>query len=266
MPGQGPLSQAEVIAELMASLKHYDPEAAILFGSWARGEQDEYSDIDLVVIKQTQERFFDRSAALYAAGLPSRAMDVFVYTPEEFRQMWEQGNPFIEGIVEEGIVIHRRPGAGPGLEELAPREVRGMKRDPKETAGFWLEQAEQDLATARELSEIGRHALACFEAQQAAEKALKAYLYRRGERVVLGHSVLELCERCESYDATFTAIKRRAAKLDRFYAQTRYPNALPGGVPALAFDEEDSGPAIATAAQVIDTVKQQMEGLDGTHH
>jgi len=41
----------------------------------------------------------------------------------------------------------------------------------------WLRQAEQDLDDARFLKEGGRHNLACFMGQQAAEKAIKAYLY-----------------------------------------------------------------------------------------
>jgi predicted nucleotidyltransferase len=44
----------EVIIE---ELKAYNPEKIILFGSSARGEEDEHSDIDLVIIKKTRDRF-----------------------------------------------------------------------------------------------------------------------------------------------------------------------------------------------------------------
>ena len=43
----------------------------------------------------------------------------------------------------------------------------------------WLRQAEQDLEDAKYLKEGGRHNLACFMGQQAAEKAIKAYLYHK---------------------------------------------------------------------------------------
>ena len=58
----------------------------------------------------------------------------------------------------------------------------------------WLRQAEQDLDDARFLKEGGRHNMACFMGQQAAEKAIKAYLYHKRVEDVWGHSLLDLCE------------------------------------------------------------------------
>ena len=48
------------IRQLIRSLLPYHPERLYLFGSWARGEEDEMSDIDLVVIKQTSTPFLER--------------------------------------------------------------------------------------------------------------------------------------------------------------------------------------------------------------
>ncbi|MEI9479476.1 MAG: nucleotidyltransferase domain-containing protein, partial [Deltaproteobacteria bacterium] len=45
---------------LVNLLKHYDPEKIILFGSRARGESDNFSDYDIVVIKKTDRPFLDR--------------------------------------------------------------------------------------------------------------------------------------------------------------------------------------------------------------
>jgi predicted nucleotidyltransferase len=67
----------------------YGPvEKFLLFGSAARGEQDEASDLDLIVIKHTTERF----VAQAAFGSGSAGCDVFVYTPEEFASMQEHGS------------------------------------------------------------------------------------------------------------------------------------------------------------------------------
>jgi predicted nucleotidyltransferase len=79
-----------------------------VFGSYAREEQDAYSDVDIVVIKDTQERFLDRLAAVYQHVLPDFAMDVLVYTPREFEEMASAGNPLIERIQSEGIVLYER--------------------------------------------------------------------------------------------------------------------------------------------------------------
>ena len=64
----------------------------------------------------------------------------------------------------------------------------------------WLRQAEQDLDDARYLKEGGRHNLACFMGQQAAEKAIKAYLYHKRVEDVWGHSLLDLCEDAKLFD------------------------------------------------------------------
>jgi predicted nucleotidyltransferase len=97
------------VAHIIASLEEYDPQRVILFGSWARGDEDEYSDLDLVIIKETQERFLDRLEKVYELVKPTFAMDVLVYTPQEFAEMQERENPFIEVVMKEGVVIYERP-------------------------------------------------------------------------------------------------------------------------------------------------------------
>jgi predicted nucleotidyltransferase len=64
----------------------YDANTVILFGSYARGEETEDSDIDLLVIAPSKERFFDRIASAKRLirdlrdGLPVAPI---VLTPEE---------------------------------------------------------------------------------------------------------------------------------------------------------------------------------------
>jgi len=88
-------------------LDQYGPiEKIILFGSYARGDTDEYSDLDLILIKNTTKRFVERLVEVPL--LPVHA-DVFVYTPEEFEQMRENENPFILSAIESAKVIYERP-------------------------------------------------------------------------------------------------------------------------------------------------------------
>jgi len=88
----------------------YGPvEKILLFGSAARGEQDEYSDLDLIVIKRTSDRFVKRLLDVPMLPVPA---DVFVYNPEEFAQMQEQENPFILNALRDAIVVYPR-GEGP---------------------------------------------------------------------------------------------------------------------------------------------------------
>ncbi len=118
----------------------------------------------------------------------------------------------------------------------------------------WLAQAKRDLDDARFAASGARWNLACFLAQQAAEKALKAFLYDRGAEAVWGHSVAELCTDAGAQDPDFETLGKDAAALDQYYIPTRYPNGLPGGIPADAYAEPDSVRALGLATSVIDLV------------
>ena len=98
------------ISQVVSALREYEPERIILFGSQARGNADQYSDLDIVIIKETDERFLDRLKTIYELVQPRFAMDVLVYTPQEFAEMHERGNSFVEMILNEGIVVYERPG------------------------------------------------------------------------------------------------------------------------------------------------------------
>lgn len=129
-----------------------------------------------------------------------------------------------------------------------------MRRDPTQEGRRWLDQAREDLVSARLLADAGRHYLACFLAQQVAEKAFKAVLYATGETVVLGHSVAQLGERAAERWPGLADVARRAAVLDAHYVPTRYPNGLPDSIPARVFGPEASAQALALAAEVLDAV------------
>ena len=95
------------LALVLERIKTYEPEKVILFGSYARREADEQSDLDLVVIKRTDKRFLERLIEVAKiVGPDFGKVDIFVYTPEEFRFMRESGNPFIENVLKEGKVLY----------------------------------------------------------------------------------------------------------------------------------------------------------------
>ena len=136
-----------------------------------------------------------------------------------------------------------------------------MKPDSLQEGRRWLLQAEQDLKDAKYSFEGKRFHLACFLSQQAAEKALKAFLYAKREENIFGHSVAELCTKVIMYNEKFRKIKK-ASVLDKYYIPTRYPNGLPGGVPYEMFDKEDAMKAIGLASEVIKIVKKDLKMAD----
>lgn len=133
-----------------------------------------------------------------------------------------------------------------------------MQPNPKAEGARWLRQAKSDLDDARYTLEGNRFHLTCFLAQQAAEKALKAFIYSQGEGEVYGHSVAELCELAKRFDPDFSELKRGIAPLDKYYIPTRYPNGLPGGIPAEAFDEIDARRALELGSSVIEFVERKL--------
>lgn len=134
-----------------------------------------------------------------------------------------------------------------------------MKAEPLHEGKRWMNQAEYDLKDAEFTFKGKRYNLTCFLAQQSAEKALKAFLYSKGAEQVWGHSVAELCEEAIKIDDIFKKLKFEAAPLDKFYIPTRYPNGLPGGIPAEAFDKYDAERALEMAKRVIDFIKERWE-------
>lgn len=138
-----------------------------------------------------------------------------------------------------------------------------MRKDAFSEGQRWLEQAKEDLRWARDLTERGGYYLACFLAQQVAEKALKAYLYAQGEEIVLGHSVGKLCEEAGRFEQDFLERRKRWALLDSYYVPTRYPNGLPGDIPARVYTEEAARSAVALASEVVEYVERALLKKEG---
>lgn len=64
----------------------------------------------------------------------------------------------------------------------------------------WIEQAVADLAAAQDSLRTLHFEWACFQSQQAAEKALKAFLYSKGRTSVISHSLADLVRAAGSLD------------------------------------------------------------------
>jgi HEPN domain-containing protein len=119
----------------------------------------------------------------------------------------------------------------------------------------WLKQAEFDLGAAKNSSAHGDFEWSCFQSQQSAEKALKAFLYLKGKRELLTHSVLQLVKQCKGFDKRFEKIMD-CKELDAYYVPTRYPSGLPDEVPHDFFNKEDSEKCVRLAARVLALAKE----------
>lgn len=87
----------------------YEPEKIILFGSLARGETHEWSDIDLIVVKDTDARYGERIKALTHL-ICDRLVgaDILVYSLEEYENARRKNSSFLREAERDGMVLYER--------------------------------------------------------------------------------------------------------------------------------------------------------------
>lgn len=80
---------------------------AIFFGPLARGEPSRKSDLDLILLQDTDKSFLGRYDGIFreiSDAVVGRGVDLLIYTPSEFERM--SGHHFMRKALKEGIVIH----------------------------------------------------------------------------------------------------------------------------------------------------------------
>jgi predicted nucleotidyltransferase len=100
------------ILEIAEKIKsEYKPDKIILFGSYAYGNPDKDSDIDFLIIKDTQDRPIDRRVLVSViASNPKRLIpfEPIVLTPKEIEERLKIGDQFLREIIQKGQVIYER--------------------------------------------------------------------------------------------------------------------------------------------------------------
>ncbi len=123
----------------------------------------------------------------------------------------------------------------------------------------WLKQAHSDLKHSQNAREDGDFDWACFAAQQAAEKAVKALIEFFGGEF-WGHAITKLLEalkeRCEIPEER----KDDARLLDKFYIPTRYPNGFDDGAPVDYYTQNEAEAAYEAAQRIIRFCESQIPG------
>ncbi len=124
----------------------------------------------------------------------------------------------------------------------------------------WLEDAKYDLETAKESLKLGRYNWACFQAQQAAEKALKAVLIKHGKVGILTHSIRDLIRECSKYIEDLIELQGESLFLDAVYVASRYPNGIVSDLPpSKYFSKEDAELCIRLSESILKRVMKYLE-------
>ena len=89
----------------------FDPSEILIYGSYARGDNTEYSDIDIIIVAETSLRFQDRS--IRAMNIIDQkdgdiAINPLVYTSDEFKEMLETKESFLVSAMSESVLIWKR--------------------------------------------------------------------------------------------------------------------------------------------------------------
>ena len=121
----------------------------------------------------------------------------------------------------------------------------------------WLNQALRDQEQAEDSRRAERHEWACFAAQQAAEKAVKALHPHLGQEA-WGHMVAMLIRELPETVTASEELVEKGRVLDNFYIPTRYPNSHPTGAPFQHYGPLQSEEALRYAGEIIAFVRAQM--------
>lgn len=100
--------QAEIKKITAQIIKNYRPERIILFGSLARGNFSEDSDVDLLIIKETKDRRIDRIKKILLEVDYNLPFEPLVYTQSELEERKKLGDSFILEVLSEGKVLYEK--------------------------------------------------------------------------------------------------------------------------------------------------------------
>lgn len=89
-------------------INKYQPEKIVLFGSLAEDKTHEWSDIDLLITKETPKRPVDRCVELFRLLQPKVGIDLFIYTPDEYNALLKEKYSFLLNILKKGKVIYEK--------------------------------------------------------------------------------------------------------------------------------------------------------------
>jgi HEPN domain-containing protein/predicted nucleotidyltransferase len=231
-------AELERLRSLLADLPHI--KQVIVFGSVAAGQTHEWSDLDLMIVEESEAPFIERSLRLARLVRPQVATEFLVYTPAEIRSLSRR--PFVQ------------------IEILQKGKVLPM--NPHEDARRWLEFAEQDLRTAEMTLSGEIFNQVCFHSQQCAEKCIKACLAAAGELLPRTHRIADLLGQLPAEaQAVASGLEESLLDLDQYYIPTRYPDALPGSLPEGLPQKSHAEAALAAARRCYEQTKQWLDAL-----
>ena len=246
------IEQAVIDGIVERVVKAAQPQKIILFGSAARGDMHDRSDIDLLIIKDGADKWDCESRIRSGLAGIGKPVDVIVASTATIERYKHSHALVYKPALREGKILYEAPNQGDPLDpdDLPPDEFppgRYPPDDPRE----WLARAKSNLAYARSRPPDVLFEDMCFSAQQAAEKAIKARLIALDVEFPYTHDIKKLLASLETAGDAIPDEVRAAEALTPYAAILRYPNECP-----LAGEEQYLA-AIRAAEAVVDWVERE---------
>lgn len=243
--GGRPLTEwvPSIVSELVAT---GDPLQVILFGSVARGDDGPDSDLDLLIVfseldQSGRGQLLER---LRRAATAPIAVDLHLTDVPTFSRRRHIVGAVEEAAATEGQVVH---GRALDKEEWTPDPAAQSAE-----AHRWLARGRDDLRLAEHIAATPDLApwSACYHAQQAAEKALKAALVHDAISPPRTHTLDRLIQALPQRWST-SDFGTGLAELSRWAVEGRFP-----GEDA---SREDANAGVTVARRVFDAVVAQLD-------
>ena len=212
-----------------------DPDRIIVFGSAARGTMTAGSDVDLLVVKRTDDLPALRATVRAALAANRRPVDVVAGTPRMLDEQRRCLSMVYGPALRDGIVAWARgarEAAGtPAWSTLPERkgtsgEMVRTLRFRREEADTWLARAREDLTVVNTTDAAIPFAPRAYSAQAATEKAFKALLVAHGRPVPFDHDLNMLADLAVQQGEALPAVAARDAleALSDYGGAAQYPH------------------------------------------
>lgn len=97
----------EIIQELISRIAaRFHPQRIILFGSYARGEPQPESDVDLLVVMDSDLRETEQALQIRQHVNPRFGVDILVVSPSRLEERLKLGDWFLREVIETGRVVY----------------------------------------------------------------------------------------------------------------------------------------------------------------